>query len=81
MAKAAYNDYDTRRSLEAAALSGSEEAKKFREQGFHNREDVTNLNKASLKVKLRSTSASISLIRNLSTRISLTSTLIEIATS
>ena len=44
LADAAMNDYDTRRSLEAAALSGDKKAKKLSKKGFRNAEDVQKAN-------------------------------------
>ena len=40
LAKAAMNDYDTRRTLEAAGLSGNEEAAEMSAKGFSNANDV-----------------------------------------
>ena len=44
IAAAANADYDTRRSIEAAALSGNKKAEKYAEGGFTNLEDVTKAN-------------------------------------
>jgi hypothetical protein len=45
IAKAASNDYDTRRGLEAAGLSGNKKAQKFAENGMRNIQDVYGANK------------------------------------
>ena len=42
---AANNDYDTRRMMEAAALSGDEDAKKYSKSGYKTVEDVGNAHK------------------------------------
>ena len=44
IAAAANADYDTRRSIEAAALSGNNKAEKYARDGFTNLEDVTKAN-------------------------------------
>jgi hypothetical protein len=44
IAKAAMNDYDTRRTMEAQALSGKKKARKYAEGGFNNIEDVIKAN-------------------------------------
>ncbi len=44
IAARANNDYDTRRSVEAAALSGKKKAEGFAERGFSGLEDVTKAN-------------------------------------
>ena len=44
VAAAANNDYDTRRSVEAAALSGKKKAQKYAKKGFSGLEDVTKAN-------------------------------------
>ena len=43
--KAANNDYDTRRMMEAAALTGDEDAKKYSKSGYKTVEDVGNAHK------------------------------------
>ena len=40
LTRKANNDYDTRRALEAMALQGNEEAKKFAKKGFANADEV-----------------------------------------
>jgi len=44
IAAAANADYDTRRSIEAAALSGNKKAEKYAKSGLNNLEDVTKAN-------------------------------------
>lgn len=44
VAKAAMNDYDTRRTIEAAAMSGKKKAQKIAKKGFSNLDDVTKAN-------------------------------------
>ena len=44
LAAAAMNDYDTRRSLEAAAMSGDKKAKKYAKNGFEDASDVVGAN-------------------------------------
>ena len=44
VAKAAMNDYDTRRTMEAAAMSGNKKAEKYAKSGFKNLKDVTKAN-------------------------------------
>ena len=44
VAAAAMNDYDTRRTIEAAAMSGKKKAQKFAHDGFSNLTDVTKAN-------------------------------------
>ena len=44
IAKAAMNDYDTRRTMEAQAMSGKKKARKYAEEGFGNITDVIKAN-------------------------------------
>ena len=44
IAKAAMSDYDTRRTMEAQAMSGKKKAQKYAEGGFNNIEDVIKAN-------------------------------------
>lgn len=44
LAKAAMNDYDTRRTMEAMALSGKAKAEKYAKKGFKNATDVIKAN-------------------------------------
>ena len=44
IAKAAMNDYDTRRTMEAQAMSGKKKARKYAEKGFNNITDVIKAN-------------------------------------
>ena len=44
VAAAAMNDYDTRRTMEAAAMSGHKKAEQYAKNGFENLEDVTKAN-------------------------------------
>ena len=44
VAAAAMNDYDTRRTMEAQALSGKKKARKYAEEGFQNITDVVKAN-------------------------------------
>lgn len=53
VAKAAMNDYDTRRSIEAAAMSGKKKAEKYAKDGFSNLEDVTKANNMFRKMHER----------------------------
>ena len=47
--RAAMNDYDTRRALEASAMSGKKKAMKLAEKGFKNPGDVMNANNLQRK--------------------------------
>ena len=47
--RAAMNDYDTRRALEASAMSGKKKATKLAEKGFKNPGDVMNANNLQRK--------------------------------
>ena len=44
LAKAAMNDYDTRRTMEAQAMAGKKKAQKYAENGFKNTKDVMKAN-------------------------------------
>lgn len=44
VASAAMNDYDTRRSMEAAAMAGNEDAERYAKKGFKNAQDVIGAN-------------------------------------
>ena len=48
---ASRNDYDTRRSIEAAALSGNKKAKKLNEGGFNSLNDVAKAQNVLAKLK------------------------------
>ena len=50
VAKAAMNDYDTRRTMEAAAMSGHKKAEKYAKNGFQSLEDVTKANNIMRKM-------------------------------
>ena len=47
--RAASNDYDTRRGIEAMAMSGKEKAKSIAKNGFMNPSDVMNANNMQIK--------------------------------
>ncbi len=53
IAARANNDYDTRRSVEAAALSGKKKAEDFAKRGFSGLEDVTKANNMFRKMHKR----------------------------
>ena len=53
VAAAAMNDYDTRRTIEAAALSGKKKAQQYAENGFSNLTDVTKANNMFAKMHKR----------------------------
>jgi len=53
VAKAAMNDYDTRRTIEAAAMSGKKKAEKYAKNGFSNLTDVTKANNMFAKMHKR----------------------------
>jgi hypothetical protein len=53
IAAAANADYDTRRSIEAAALSGNKKAEKYARDGFTNLEDVTKANNIFTRMHAR----------------------------
>ena len=53
VAKAAMNDYDTRRTIEAAAMAGKSKAQDFAKKGFSGIEDVTKANNMFRKMHER----------------------------
>jgi len=53
VAAAAMNDYDTRRTIEAAAMSGKKKAEKYAKNGFSNLTDVTKANNMFAKMHKR----------------------------
>ena len=53
IAKAAMNDYDTRRTIEAAAMAGKGKAQDFAKKGFSGIEDVTKANNMFRKMHER----------------------------
>ena len=53
VAAAAMNDYDTRRTIEAAAMSGKKKAEKYAKNGFSDLTDVTKANNMFAKMHER----------------------------
>ena len=53
VASAAMNDYDTRRTIEAAAMSGKKKAEKYAKNGFSDLTDVTKANNMFAKMHER----------------------------
>ena len=53
VAAAANNDYDTRRTIEAAAMSGNKKAEKYAKNGFNDLTDVTKANNMFAKMHKR----------------------------
>ncbi len=53
VAKAARNDYDTRRTIEAAAMAGKGKAEEFAKKGLNSLEDVTKANNMFAKMHER----------------------------
>ncbi len=53
VANAAMNDYDTRRTIEAAAMAGKNKAQKYAKEGFNSLEDVTKANNMFRKMHER----------------------------
>ena len=53
VAAAAMNDYDTRRTIEAAAMSGKKKAQQYAENGFSDITDVTKANNMFAKMHKR----------------------------
>ena len=53
VANAAMNDYDTRRTIEAAAMSGKKKAEKYAKNGFKDLTDVTKANNMFAKMHKR----------------------------
>ena len=53
VADAAMNDYDTRRTIEAAAMSGKKKAEKYAKNGFKDLTDVTKANNMFAKMHKR----------------------------